>query len=45
VGFQLAQLLPLDESIKHALLGVDSLEQLLEELDKLLREMSGEEPA
>ena len=45
VAFQLAQLLPLDESIKHALLGVDSLEQLLEELDKLLREMSGEDPA
>ena len=45
VGFQLAQLLPLEESIKHALLGIDSLQQLLEELDRLLRELSGEAPA
>lgn len=45
VGYQLAQLLPLEESIKHALLGIDSLQQLLEELDKLLRELSGEAPA
>lgn len=45
VGYQLAQLLPLEESIKHALLGIDSLQQLLEELDRLLRELSGEAPA
>ena len=45
VGFQLAQLLPLEESIKHARLGIDSLQQLLEELDRLLRELSGEAPA
>lgn len=45
VGYQLAQLLPLEESIKHALLGIDSLQQLLEELDRLLRELSGEVPA
>lgn len=45
VGYQLGQLLPLDESIKHALLGVDSIQQLLEELDKLLSELSGEAPA
>ncbi len=45
VGYQLAQLLPLEESIKHALLGIDSLQQLLEELDKLLRELSGEAPS
>lgn len=45
VGYQLAQLLPLEESIKHALLGIDSPQQLLEELDRLLRELSGEAPA
>ena len=44
VGYQLGQLLPLNESIKYALLGEDSLQQLLEELDTLLREMSGEAP-
>ena len=44
VGYQLGQLLPLSESIKYALLGADSLQQLLEELDTLLREMSGEAP-
>jgi Lon protease-like protein len=44
VGYQLGQLLPLNESIKYALLGADSLQQLLEELDTLLREMSGEAP-
>lgn len=45
VGYQLAQLLPLEESVKHALLGIDSLQQLLEELDRLLRELSGEAPS
>ena len=44
VGYQLGQLLPLSESIKYALLGADSPQQLLEELDTLLREMSGEAP-
>ena len=44
VGYQLGQLLPLNESIKYALLGADSPQQLLEELDTLLREMSGEAP-
>ena len=44
VGYQLGQLLPLNESIKYALLGADSLQQLLEELDTLLKEMSGEAP-
>ena len=45
VAYQLGQLLPLEESIKHGLLNLDSLEQLLEELDTLLRELSGEAPA
>ncbi|MDA0892806.1 MAG: LON peptidase substrate-binding domain-containing protein [Proteobacteria bacterium] len=44
VAYLLGQLLPLDESIKHELLNLDSLEQLLEELDTLLRELSGEAP-
>ena len=44
VAYQLGQLLPLDESVKHGLLNLDSLEQLLEELDTLLRELSGEAP-
>lgn len=44
VAYQLGQLLPLDESIKHGLLNLDSLEQLLEELDTLLRDLSGEAP-
>jgi len=44
VGYQLGQLLPLNESINYALLGADSPQQLLEELDTLLREMSGEAP-
>lgn len=45
VGYQLGQLLPLDESIKHGLLGMHSLQQLLGELDRLLKELSGEAPA
>ena len=43
VCWQLAQLLPLDEVIKYELLGIDSVDQLLDKMDKLLKEISGEE--
>lgn len=42
VGTQLAQLLPLEESIKYQLLGLESLDLLLEELDNILNQISGE---
>lgn len=42
VAAQLAQLLPIDESIKYLLQGLESAEQLLEEMDKILTELSGE---
>jgi len=40
---QLAQLLPFTESIKYRLLGLETLEQRLEEMDRLLKEISGED--
>jgi len=40
---QLAQLLPFTESIKYRLLGLETLEQRLEEMDQLLKEISGED--
>jgi Lon protease-like protein len=43
VCWQLAQLLPLDEAIKYELLGIVSVDQLLDKMDKLLKEISGEE--
>ena len=42
VAAQLAQLLPIDERIKYSLQGLESAEQLLEEMDKILTELSGE---
>jgi hypothetical protein len=35
--------LPLDEAIKYELLGIVSVDQLLDKMDKLLKEISGEE--
>ena len=42
VGAQLAQLLPIDEGLKYQLQGLTSVEQLLEEMDNILVELSGE---
>ena len=42
VGAQLAQLLPIDEEIKYSLQGSETAQQLLEEMDKILAELSGE---
>jgi Lon protease-like protein len=43
VGFTLAQLLPLEESVKYALLGSAGLDNLMRELDIILNQISGEE--
>ena len=45
VPAQLTQLLPIDEAIKYRLQGLKSAERLLEEMDKLLVELSGEPAA
>ena len=42
VCLQLAQLLPLEEAIKYKLLGIDSIDQLLDKMDTLLKEISGD---
>ena len=42
VCLQLAQLLPLEEAIKYELLGIDSIDQLLDNMDTLLKEISGD---
>jgi len=44
VCWQLTQLLPFDETIKYELLGIDSVDQLLAKMTKLLKEISGDEP-
>ena len=41
VAYHLIQLLPLDESLKHQMLGASSLELMLGELDATLNEISG----
>tara|TARA_B110000503_G_scaffold138062_1_gene223473 strand:- start:254 stop:850 length:597 start_codon:yes stop_codon:yes gene_type:complete len=43
VTYSLIQLLPLEESVKYELLGIASIEQLVEALDVLLNQISGEE--
>ena len=43
VGYTLVQLLPLEESLKYELLGIDSVEALMQELDTVLNQISGEE--
>ncbi len=40
VAYWLAQLLPLEESLKYELLGTDSLESLMKELDIILNQIS-----
>ena len=42
VGFILSQLLPIVERDKHELLCLKDIEELMEKLEKILREMSGE---
>lgn len=43
VGYTLVQLLPLDESLKYELLGIDSVEELLSKVHGLLNKISGED--
>ena len=43
VGYSLVQLLPLEESLKYELLGSDTLEEMMQELDILLNQISGED--
>ena len=42
VGYTLIQLLPLEEALKYELLGADTLDEMLRELDILLNQISGE---
>jgi Lon protease-like protein len=42
VAYTLVQLLPLEESLKYELLGVESLPELMGELDIILNQISGE---
>ncbi len=41
VGYNLIQLLPLEEQVKYELLGADSLETMMTGLDATLNEISG----
>ncbi len=43
VACTLIQLLPLDEALKYQLLGIDSIELLMGELDVILNQISGED--
>ena len=43
VGYTLIQVLPLEESIKYELLGLDSAGDLMQELDVILNQISGED--
>jgi len=43
IGYTLIQLLPLDESLKYEMLGIDSIEGLMQELDIVLNQISGED--
>jgi Lon protease-like protein len=43
VAYTLTQLLPLDEALKYELLGVDSIELLMGELDVILNQISGQD--
>ena len=42
VAYALAQLLPLEESLKYELLGLDGVHELMSELDILLNQISGD---
>ena len=43
VACTLIQLLPLEEALKYELLGIDSIEALMAELDTILNQISGED--
>jgi uncharacterized protein len=43
VGYTLVQVLPLEESIKYELLGLACAEELMQELDVILNQISGED--
>lgn len=43
VAYTLIQLLPLDEAIKYELLGMDEIDNLMQKLDVILNQISGEE--
>ncbi len=43
VAYTLVQLLPLDEALKYELLGIDSIDVLMAELQTLLNQISGED--
>jgi Lon protease-like protein len=43
VGYTLVQLLPLEESLKYELLGIDNIQGLMSELNVLLNQISGED--
>ena len=45
VGWTLTQLLPLDEYLKYEMLGLDSAAELMQELNVILNQISGEEEA
>ena len=42
VGYTLAQLLPLEESLKYSLLNAGDVEELMDQLDLILSDISGE---
>ena len=43
VGYTLVQLLPLEESLKYELLGIEEIDDLMAELHALLNQISGED--
>ncbi|MEH6634363.1 MAG: LON peptidase substrate-binding domain-containing protein [Halioglobus sp.] len=43
VAYTLVQLLPLEESLKYELLEIDTIEDLMQELDVVLNQISGED--
>lgn len=43
VGYTLVQLLPLEDALKYELLGADTIEDMMRELDILLNQISGED--
>jgi hypothetical protein len=43
VACSLIQLLPLEEALKYGLLGIDSIDELMAQLDIILNQISGED--
>jgi len=43
VAYSLVQLLPLDEGLKYEILGIDSIDTLMAQLDTILNQISGED--